>query len=160
MSAEVVLYNSVISDMSGGLLIVGWIIVTHCKSLLRSLSKLNPHKLQYIKNSAARTVSNTCRYTSITPLLKKLHWLPFEHYSVLKTATLVYKFLHTGFPKYLGLYLSSYISSFCTRHSQRGGNFLTIPKFYPSIYKSVKQFGFDAPTDALLFLMRFVHPSP
>ena len=94
--------------------------------------------------------SNASRYTSITPVLKNLHWLPVEHRSVFKTATLVYKFLHTGFPKYFAPYISSYSSSYSTRRSQSGGNFLVIPKFQPSIHKSVKQFGhsfaFDAPT--------------
>ena len=67
-----------------------------------------------------------------------------------KTATLVYKFLHTGFPRYFAPYLLSYSSSYRTRRSQSGGNFLVIPKCYPSVHQSVKQFGnsfaFDAPT--------------
>ena len=33
-----------------------------------------------------RMVSNTSRYTSITPVLKKLHWLPVEQSMVFKTA--------------------------------------------------------------------------
>ena len=41
-------------------------------------------------------------------------------------------------------------SSYSTTCSQSGNNFLVIPKFYPSIHISVKQFGnslaFDAPT--------------
>ena len=122
----------------------------YCNSLFRSLSKFNLRKLQCIQNSAARIVSNTSRYTSITPVLKKLHWLPVEQRTVFKTATLVYKYLHTGFPRYFAPYLSSYSSSYSTRRSQSGGNFLVIPKFYPSVHKSVKQFGnsfaFDAPT--------------
>ena len=123
--------------------------LNYCNSLFRSLSKVNIRKLQCIQNSAARIVSNTSRYTSIAPVLKKLHWLFVEQCTVFKTATLVYKFLHTGFPKYFAPYLSSYSSSYGTRCSQSGGNFLVIPKFYPSIHKSVKQFGnsfaFDAP---------------
>ena len=74
-------------------------------SLFRSHSNFNLCKLRCIQNSAARIVSNTSRYTSKTPVLKKLHWLPVEHRSVFKTATLVYtlvyKFLHTGFPSIL-----------------------------------------------------------
>ena len=112
----------------------------YCNSLFRSLSKFNLCKVQCIQNSAARIVSNTSRYTSITPVLKKLHWLPVEQCMVFKTATLVYKFLHTGFPRYYAPYLSSYSSSYSTRCSQSGGNFLVIPKFYPSVQKSVKQF--------------------
>ena len=40
--------------------------------------------------------------------------------------TLVYKFCHTGFPRYFALYLSSYNSCYSTRRSQSGGNFLVI----------------------------------
>ena len=83
----------------------------YCNSLFRSLAKFNLRKLQCIQNSAARIVSNTSKYTSITPVLKNLHWLPVEHRSVFKTATLVYKFLHTGFPKYFPKYFAPYISS-------------------------------------------------
>ena len=124
--------------------------LVYCNSLFRSLSTFSLRKLQCIQNSAARIVSNTSRYASITPMLKKLHWLPAEHASVFITATLVYKFLHTGFPKYFDPYISSYSSSYSTRCSQSGSNFLVVPKFQPSIHKSVKQFGysfaFDAPT--------------
>ena len=115
----------------------------YCSSLFRSLSKFSLRKLQCIQNSAARIVLNTSRYTSITPVLKKLHWLPVEHRSVFKIATLVYKFLHTGFSKYFAPYISSYSSSYSTRCSQSGGNFLVIPKFQPSVHKSVKQFGYS-----------------
>ena len=51
---------------------------------------------------------------------------------------------------YFAPYISPYSSSYSTRRSQSGCNFLVIPKFQPSIHKSVKQFGhsfaFDAPT--------------
>ena len=122
----------------------------YCNSLFRSLSKFILHKLQCIQKSAARIVSNSSSYTSITPVLKKLHWLPVEQRTVFKTATLVYKFLHTCFPRYFAPYLSSYSSFYSTRRSQSGGNFLVIPKLYLSVHKSVKQFGnsftFDTPT--------------
>ena len=62
----------------------------YCNSLFRSLSKFNLRKLQCIQNSAARIISSTSRYTSIIPVLKKLHWLHVEHHTVFKTATLVY----------------------------------------------------------------------
>ena len=121
----------------------------YCNSLFRSLSKFKICRLQYIQNSAVRIVSNTSRYTSVNPVLKKLHWLPVEQCTVFKTATLVYKFLHTGFPRYFAPYFSAYSSSYSTRRSQSGGNFLAIPKFYPSVHTSVKQsgnsFAFDAP---------------
>ena len=129
-------------------LVSSWL--DYCNSLLRILSKFNLLKLQCIQNSAGRIVSDTSRYTSITPVLKKLHWFPVEQRTVFKTATLVYKFHHTGLPRYFARYLSSYSSSYSTRQSLSGGSFFVIPKFYPSVHKSVKQFGnsfaFDAPT--------------
>ena len=87
------------------------------------------------------------KYTRITPVLRKLHWLPVQFRSEFKLATLVYKFIHTGFPKYFAAYLSTYHN---TRRSQSVANFLNVPKFQPKIHKSTKQFGFsfafDAPT--------------
>ena len=101
--AKVVLLNSVISDMSGGflltmflclwlmlLLVVVWITATH-------FSGASPSSV-YANYSASKIVQlelyQTSRYTSITPVLKKLHWLPVEQRTVFKTATLVYKYLH------------------------------------------------------------------
>ena len=81
-----------------------------------------------------------------------------------ETATLVYKFRHTGFPRYFAPYLSSYSSSYHTRCSQSGGNFLVIPKFYPSVHNSVKQFGNSfalmPPLCGMLFQMKFVPLPP
>ena len=42
----------------------------YCNSLFRSLSKLNLRKLQSIQNCAARIVTNTRKFSSITPVLK------------------------------------------------------------------------------------------
>ena len=113
-------------------LVAKGLVISHldyCNLLFRSLSKFNQRKLQCIQNSAARIVSNTSRYTSITPVLKKLHWLPVEQRTLFKTATLVYKYFHTDFPRYFAPYLSSYSYSYSTRCSQSSGNFLVIPKF-------------------------------
>ena len=81
--------------------------------------------------------------TEIGILMPKvsINWLPVEQRTVFKTATLVYKYLHTGFPKYFAPYFFFffYSSSYNTRRSQSGGNFLVIPKFGNS-------FAFDAPT--------------
>ena len=159
MSVNIVLCNNVTLHMSGGYLLMMllylWAVVAstlvssrldYCNSLFRSLSKFNLHKLQCIQNSAARIISNTSRYTSITPVLKKLLWLPVEHCSVFKNSHPCLQVSSHWFPKYFAPYIFSYI----TRHSQSGGNFLVVPKFQPSIHKSVKQldyiFAFDAPT--------------
>ena len=123
----------------------------YCNSLFRSLSKASLHRLQSIQNCAARIVTNSCRYTHITPVLRKLHWLPIQFRSEFKLATLVYKFIHTGFPKYFTPHLSTYRTTYNTRRSQSVGNFLNVPKFQLTIHKSTKQFGFSFAFDAPLF---------
>ena len=122
----------------------------YCNSLFRSLSKVNLHRLQSIQNSAARIVTNSCKYTRITPVLGKFHCLPIQFRLEFKLATLVYKFIHTGFPKYFAPHLSTYHTTYSTRRSQSVANFLKVPKFQPTSHKSTKQFdfsfAFDAPT--------------
>ena len=105
----------------------------YCNSLFRSLSKVNLHRLQSIQNSAARVVTNSCKYTRITPVLRKLHWLPIQFHSEFKLATQVYKFIHTGFPKYFAPHLSTYHTTYNTRCSQSVANFLNVPKFQPTV---------------------------
>ena len=105
-------------------------------SLFRSLSKVNLHRLQSIQNSAARIVTNSSKYTQITLVLRKLHWLPIQFRLEFKLATLVYKFIRNGFPKYFPPHLSTYRTTYNTRRSQSVANFLNVPKFQPTIHKS------------------------
>ena len=58
----------------------------YCNSLFRSLSSYNMRKLQAVQNSLARVVTKTTRYTHISLVRKKLHWLPIEYRCVFKTA--------------------------------------------------------------------------
>ena len=112
--------------------------------------KFNLHRLQSIQNSAARVVTNSSKFTRITPVLRKLHWLPIQFRSEFKLAILVYKFFYTAFPKYFAPYVSTYGTTYNTRRSQSVANFLNVSKFHPIIHKCTKQFGFsfafDAPT--------------
>ena len=121
---------------------------------------------KYLMYSASKIVqlvlliSNTSKYASVTPVLNKLHWLPVEHRSVFKTATLVYKFLHIGFPKCFAPHISSYSSHYSTRSSQSGCNFLVVPKFPPSNPKSVKHFGYSFAFDAASLWNAFLDEIP
>ena len=120
----------------------------YCNSLFRSLSALDLRKLQCVQNSLARIVTNTAKYSHITPVRKILHWLPIEHRSVFKTALLVYKFLHCGHPKYFAPFLKSKQRVSNTHKSQADGVFLEVPHFATSIYKSSKHFGLSFAYDA------------
>ena len=53
----------------------------YCNSLCRSLSALDFCKLQCVQNSLARIVTNTTKYSHITPVGKTLHWLNVESHS-------------------------------------------------------------------------------
>ena len=71
--------------------------------LLRSLSDLVLvfcSRLLFVRNSLARIVANTTKYSDITPVRKSLHWLLIKHRSVFNMAPLVYKFPQSGYPKY------------------------------------------------------------
>ena len=94
-------------------------------------------------------VTNSKRFTSTTPTLKKLHWLPVVQRSVFKTATLVSKFLTYGYPKYFSTFLSPYHGAYNTRRGRPDRNFLVVPQFRPSVHKSKRHFSrsfaYDAP---------------
>ena len=55
-----------------------------------------------------------------------------------KTATLVYKFLHSGSPSYFQPFLSLSSCSYSTRCSHLDHQYLTVPPFRSSVFKSVK----------------------
>ena len=119
----------------------------YCNSLFRSLSALDLRRLQCVQNSLARIVANTTKYSHITPVRKSLHWLPIMHRSIFKVALLVYKFQHSGHPKYFEPFLKPRHSMYRTRRSQSQGVLLEVPHF-ASIYKSKKQFGLSFAYDA------------
>ena len=120
----------------------------YCNSLFRSLSTLDLCKLQCVQNSLARIVTNTTKYSHITPVRKILHWLPIEQRSIFKTALLMYKFLNCGQPRYFAPFLKPKQSVYNTRKSQADGVFLEIPHFATSLCKSSKHFGLSFAYDA------------
>ena len=113
----------------------------YCNSLFRGLFSFNQHKLQSIQNTLARIVTNYRKYAHVTPILKQLHWLPVKYHCIFKTATLVYKFLHSGSSSYLEPFLSFCSCPYSTRHSHPDCQYLTVPPFHSSVFKSAKHFG-------------------
>ena len=98
------------------------------------------HKLQSIQNTLARIFTNHRKYAHVTPIMKQLHWLPVKYRCMFKTATLVYKYLHSGSPSYFTPFLSLSSCSYSTRGSYPGHHYLTVPLFRSSVFKSVKHF--------------------
>ncbi|XP_048735719.2 uncharacterized protein LOC125651178 [Ostrea edulis] len=57
-------------------------------------------QFQSIQNAAARIISGTRKYDSITPVLRSLHWLPVQPRVTFKTLVLVYKTVNIMAPPY------------------------------------------------------------
>ena len=73
-----------------------------CNSLLYGLPANSLHRLQLIHNSLARVViPETKRSDHISPVLKRLHWLPIKQLITYKIALLTYKTLTNKQPSYL-----------------------------------------------------------
>ena len=116
-------------------------------------------KITNCANSLARVVTKTTRYTHISPVRKKLHWLPFEYRFVLRRCYLCTNSF-SGFPDYFTPYIKPKKFTYMTRSSQSDGIILDVPPC--TSHKSPKQFGnsfsFDAPSIWKIFLMMFVLP--
>jgi hypothetical protein len=73
----------------------------YCNSLLLNLPTSSLKRFQFVLNSAARAVTNTSKFSHITPVLKSLHWLKIEQRIHYKILSLTHKALDTNRPTYL-----------------------------------------------------------
>ena len=70
-------------------------------SLFYGLPDTAIRRLQRIQNAAARLLSGTKKYDSITPVLKQLHWLPVRQRIDFKVLLITFKALNDLAPNYL-----------------------------------------------------------
>jgi len=73
--------------------------IDYCNSLLYGISKYNINRLQRIQNSVARIVASVSKY--VTPIFRKLHWLPVEQRIQFKMLLTTYKAINGEAPAYL-----------------------------------------------------------
>ena len=82
--------------------------IDFCNSLLQGLPAGQIQRLQTIQNSAARLVSRTKKYQSISPVLQSFHWLPVHYRIMFKILLLSYQCFHNLAPSYLTELLTIY----------------------------------------------------
>ena len=63
----------------------------YCNSLVYGCRKVQLKKLQYVQNTAARIVTQTCKFDHIAPVLFDLHWFLVSYHIVFKILLLVFK---------------------------------------------------------------------
>ena len=103
--------SDVFADWKQKMSVVNWLMMDFNFESLYIISKnimwtLGPtdgllKKLQAVQNAAARVTTKTRKFDHITPVLRKLHWLPVRKRIVYKLAVMVYKCLHGLAPPYL-----------------------------------------------------------
>ena len=103
-----------------------------CNSLLYELPDRDVSKFQRIQNSAARMVTRTKNHEHITPILKKLHWLPIKKRILYKILLLTFKSLNGLAPDYLRDLLVDYKPSRTLRSSSK--HLLFVPKVRTKYY--------------------------
>ena len=99
--------------------------VRSCNSLLHGIPKYLVCTLQRVQNTAARIVTSTRKYDSITPIMFKLHWLPLHSRIIFKLLLIVYEALNGKAPSYISSLLSHRTCSWSLRSS--GQELLTEP---------------------------------
>jgi hypothetical protein len=100
--------------------------IDYCNSLLAGITSEQIARLQKIQNHAARLTFRKKRHDHVTPLLKKLHWLPVAERIDFKLATISFRYFDGTLPPYLSCCLSSYSPLRTLRSSSQ--KLLTIPR--------------------------------
>lgn len=99
----------------------------YCNSLFFGLPDSSLFRLQRVQNALARVVfPSTKRHDHITPILRRLHWLPVRERITFKIASLTFQTLSHGSPSYLRDLLIRYSPTRSLRSSDH--HLLTIPR--------------------------------
>ena len=78
----------------------------YCISVPYGIPAIQTNKLQRVQNAAARLLTNTPRYSNITPVMVDLHWLPVKFRIILKVILSTFKAVHGIAPSYITSLLS------------------------------------------------------
>jgi len=98
----------------------------YCNSLLTGAFKCDIDRLQSIQNYACKLLLFKNKFDPVSPLLKKLHWLPISKRIDFKSLLLTYKSLNNIAPSYFKTMLKPNCSSLNLRSSSK--TLLTVPR--------------------------------
>ena len=114
-----------------------------CNSLHSDLPKSSLQQLQLVQNALARAIYPGSRKRDhVSPLLRRLHWLPIEQRIRFKIATLTFKTLQLKSPSYLCDLLVPKVTTRNLRSSDK--RLLVVPRVDSSLGR--RSFAFFAPT--------------
>ena len=113
-----------------------------CNALLYGLSQSVIDRLQYVQNCAAQLVTRTWSSEHITPVLRRLHWLPVRQWITYEIVLLMYKALNGMASKYIADLLQPYTPMKQLQSSSK--NLLVTPKSHLKFY-SDRSFQIAAP---------------
>ena len=99
----------------------------YCNSLLYGITEQQTARLQRILNAAARVVCLIPKFDHITPIIRRLHWLPVKARVEFKILLLTYKALHGLAPAYLSEMVELQRGSVYTLRSE-GAALLIVPR--------------------------------
>ena len=107
---------------------LNWISVM----LFYRLSQSVIDRLQYLQNCTAQLVTRTWSSEHITPVLRRLHWLPVRQWITYEILLLMYKALNGMASKYIADLLQPYTPMKQLRSSSK--NLLVTPKSHLKFY--------------------------
>ena len=91
----------------------------YCNSLLYDIPKYQRDKLQRIQNTAAQMITGARSYDHITPILRRLRWLPVEARINSKILLITYKILNGQSAGYLEPLIEEFRPSIALQSSSR-----------------------------------------
>ena len=95
--------------------------IDYCISVLSGVPSSRTCRLQSVMNASARVLSSASRFSSMTPLLRDLEWLPITHRIHFRLAFLVFSCRLHRAPQYLSCEVSD-VSSRACRPNLRSSN--------------------------------------
>ena len=109
----------------------------YCNSLLYGAKQSHIDRLQCCQNNAATIISKRRKFDHISPVLRKLHWLPVEHRISYKILLLTYKALNGHAPQYLTAIISKYVPPQPLRSKDQYLSPRPFGTLYPSVWSKL-----------------------